>query len=206
MDYATLVGSKGLEGSIRNWVNRGDVPATTVLTEAEAWIYEHLRVREMQRLDTAFTFSAGSSTANLPEGFQAPIEFRPYGWGSPLPYYHEQALDALTDEDGEMFEAPTPSQWTIIGEEAHLNVKVEDDFKGRLLYHGTPDPLSSANPSNFLTRRYPRLLRVVCCAFAFEHMKDRQAANDKLVEARGLIFEANQTNENYRQSQYVPAS
>ena len=43
--WTVLTGSKDTEGSIANWVNRSDLPTTNILLEAEAWIYQHLRIR-----------------------------------------------------------------------------------------------------------------------------------------------------------------
>lgn len=205
MDYTTLVGTKTTEGSIRNWVNRGDIPATTILTEAQAFIYETLRVREMQKIQHPFTFEAGSSVADLPSDFLDPISFTPFGWSNPLLYVHEDSLGDVTDEEGNLFEEPEPSQWTVFGTEAQLNVRVENDFRGRLKYYARPEPLSSSNPTNWLTDRYPRLLRVACVAVAYEHMKDQPTADKYLAQAAALIQHASQTNETYRRAQYVPA-
>lgn len=205
INYSTLTGAKNVEGSIRNWVNRGDIPATVILQEAQATIYETLRVREMQRIDTAFTFPADDWKAALPEDFLDPISFTPYGWGRELLYVHEQALGDVTDEDGNLFKDTTPSQWTVFGTEAQLNIQVGKDFRGRLRYYGRPEFLSATNQTNFLTNRYPRLLRIACMAMAYEHMKDKPQADDYLVQLVELIKLANRTNEMYRRSQYVPA-
>lgn len=203
MDYTTLVGTKATSGSIANWLNRSDLPLAEILTEAEAFIYERLRVREMQAFDT-LTFADESSSQDLPSDFLDPISFLPHGWGQPLLYVHEEALRAYRDEDGNLFESPTPSRWTTIGTTAHLDVKLDGAFAGQLLYYGRPDALSAQNQENWLTTRYPRLLRTVCMGIGFEHMKDHGQADRYLARAEALVFGAAGTNENYRRAQYVP--
>jgi hypothetical protein len=200
--YTTLVAGKTTAGSIANWLNRGDLPVTTILEEAEAWIYQRLRVREMQQ-DDAFTFDGGNSSEALPDGFLDPISFKPYDWGGlPLPFVHEDTFRAGRDTDGDLFEG-TPSQWRILGETAEVDVICADDFGGRLLYYKQPAALSGSNETNFLTRRYPTLLRTVCEAKAFEHMKKWTDALGYLQKAEADLQEAARTNDMFRRSQRV---
>lgn len=203
MDYTTLAGSKSTPGSVANWLNRSDLPVQDILDESQAWIYERLRVREMQK-ESVLTFATGASSEELPEGFLDPIVFLPNGRGAPLLYVHEGLMLAPTDEDGNLFESPTPSRWTIVGTTAQLDVKLTEPFAGRLLYYGRPDALSAQNETNWLTTRYPRLLRTVCMGIGFEHMKDHGQADRYLARAEALVFGAAGTNENYRRAQYVP--
>lgn len=202
MNYTTLIDGKSTDGSIKNWVNRSDIPVATILTEAEAFVYERLRVREMQAYAT-FTFAAGASSEALPDGFLDPIEFRPNGWGYELPFYHEQKLEQLTDDAGTVQDG-TPSRWSIIGETAYIDTAPTEPFAGKLLYYGTPAALSEANPTNFLTRRYPTLLRMALLGMAYQHMKDTQRSQEYLGNAVQAIESANATNELSRRGQQVP--
>jgi hypothetical protein len=74
MTYTSLVASKGTTGSIANWAgyseSKLDLPA--ILDEAQALIYQSLRVREMR---TEYTFGIGEngSRASLPSRFLDPI-------------------------------------------------------------------------------------------------------------------------------------
>src|SRR3990167_7987443 len=91
MNYTTLTAAKTTSGSLANWVNRGDLATSAILTEAEAWIYQRLRVREMTT-DEAFTFAISTSStalSSLTGTFLDPIQFVPYEWGVPLPFYDE---------------------------------------------------------------------------------------------------------------------
>lgn len=204
MDYTTLVGTKSTPGSVANWLNRSDLPVAEILSEAEAFIYERMRVREMQAVAT-LTFAAGTSSADLPGNFLDPISYLPHGWGQPLLYVHEETLRPSRDEDGNLFKSPTPSRWTVIGETAHVDVELEGDFSGQLMYYARPIALSASNTVNWLTLRYPRLLRTVCMGIGYEHMKDHGQADRYLARGEALIADASATNETYRRAQYVPA-
>ena len=201
IDYATLTAAKTTLGSIANWVNRSDLPTDNILIEAEAAIYERLRVREMMELGT-LTFSISTNTTSLPSGFLDPIEYRPHGWTDVLSFVFEQSLDAHRDNDGVLYEG-TPTRWSIIGETAYVDVSCDEEFSGRLMYYKRPAALSVSNTTNFLTIRYPTLLRNACMAKAFEHMKDMQNAGTYMQMAEAKIAEANATNELYRRSQHV---
>jgi hypothetical protein len=203
MDYTTLVAAKTTAGSIANWVNRGDLPVTDILAEAEAWIYQRLRVREMQQIAT-LTFAEDASSAALPDGFLDPIQYEPRQWGGPLEYVHEAALLAPTDDDGNPYEG-TPSRWTVMGETAYVDVTCVEAFSGRLLYYKQPDALSGSNLTNFLTRRYPALVRKACMGKAFEHGKDTARTTQYLAMAEAEIKEAARTNDLARRGQTYPA-
>lgn len=203
INFTTLTASKATAGSIANWVNRSDLPTENILLEAEALIYETLRVREMQTRDNAFTFASGSQTEALPSGFLDPISFRPYEWGYPLPFVHEDTLDEVRDSSG-VLQSGTPSRWSIVGTDAYVDVLPSADLGGVLLYYKTPAALSVSNETNWLTVRYPSLIRAACMAKAYEHMKDNKA-NEQLQLAASLIAAASTSNEMWRRNQHMPA-
>lgn len=74
MTYTSLVATKGTVGSIANWVNYSKVETNlpTILDEAQALIYQLLRVREMQTT-MHFKMTAGLSRYALPARFLDPI-------------------------------------------------------------------------------------------------------------------------------------
>ena len=68
MDYTTLVSDNTTNGSIKYWINYSRIDAAGILTDAQAWIYQRLRVRDM--LQTAdVTISSGASTAAFPSDY-----------------------------------------------------------------------------------------------------------------------------------------
>lgn len=203
MDYNTLVAAKTTSGSLANWVNRGDLPVSDILTEAQAWLYQRMRVREMT-VRAPFTFLINTSSLALPADFLDPIQFLPYEWGFPLPFAHEESMMSPTDDTGALF-SDTPSRWSIIGATAYVDVSCSAAFPGILLYYGTPAALSGSNLTNFLTSRYPTLLRYACLGFAYDHMKDTQRKQQYLALAMAEISEAKVTNDMFRRSQYAPS-
>lgn len=203
INYTTLTAVKTTTGSIANWVNRSDLPTSDILTEAQSWIYQRLRVREMETRDTLSFATSGNSVA-LPSRFLDPIAFVPYGYSDALPYVEQSQLGDARDEDGNLFES-MPSRWTIIGETAYVDVKPLETFAGILNFYKQPaDLAASTNETNFLTTRYPSLLRFACMAIAYQHMKDTTRTQEYSVYAEGALQEAMRTNEMYRRGQYVP--
>lgn len=203
--HAILTGTKSTTGSIREWVNDSTIPAEAVLAEAQAWIYQSLRVREMIAINDSFQFDSGASSEALPNDFLDPVCFIPWSYGDELYYVHEQALRRQFDSSGNMVSG-TPGQWSIIGTNAHVDVKCSADFAGQLIYYAQPDDLSSGNPSNFLTNRYPTLLRRACLRFAYEFKKDAARMRDEEALAMAAIDDANRTNEMFRRSQRHPGN
>ena len=169
---------------------------------AQALIYERLRVREMQARAT-LTFALATQTSSLPTGFLDPIGYQPYEWAGDLPFVHENTLDEYRDENG-VLESGTPSRWAIVGETAYVNVLPSAAFSGILLYYKSPTALSVSNETNFLTERYPTLLRYACMAKAYEHMKSEQSAN-YLGLTMQTIADINSSNELWRRNQFIPA-
>ena len=202
INHTTLTGTKSTTGSIANWVNRSDLPTDNILLEAEAWIYEELRVREMITRASAFTFALGDDTEELPSSFLDPIKFTPYTWGAPLLYVDEASFQAPTDENGALYSG-IPSCWTIEGEIAYVNCLPSEAFAGVLVYYKQPDPLSVSNETNFITTRYPSLLRYACMMKAYEHMKDMTAAASYLQLSEKARQKASASNELSRRGQNV---
>lgn len=66
----------------------------------------------------------------------------------------------------------SPSAWGIEGTKIKFDVAFEEATTCRLQYYRYPVPLSSSNQSNFLTERYPLLVRKACSALAADYMKD----------------------------------
>lgn len=206
INWTTLTAAKSTSGSIANWVNRSDLPTTNILIEAEAWIYQYLRVREMVT-DEAVTIAEDASSkalSTLSGTFLDPVHFIPYEWGTELLYVNEANFKPGRTSAGALYEG-TPSYWTIINATMHVDVLCNAAFSGRMMYYAQPAALSVSNETNFLTVRYPRLLRQACLIMAYEHMKDDQRAQQYTVMAMGSIEEANRTNEMFRRGQQMPA-
>ena len=66
----------------------------------------------------------------------------------------------------------TPYWWAIWDEQIKFDQAFFQTTLCRLQYFRSPPLLSSTNQTNFLTNRYPKLLRIACMAAAAEFMKD----------------------------------
>jgi hypothetical protein len=204
VNWTTLTGAKTVTGSIANWCNRPDLATTNILIEAQAWLYQYLRVREMMT-DEAFTFASAASSkalSTLASTFLDPIQFIPYEWGSELAYISPEMFKPSRSSAGALESSATPNAWTIIGSTAHLDVLLSAAFSGRMMYYFQPADLSVSNETNFLTTRYPKLLRETCMAFGYQHMKDTARGQEYLGYAMVSIQEANKTNEMWRRGQH----
>lgn len=66
----------------------------------------------------------------------------------------------------------TPGMWAIFNERLNFDVALQDKASFRLPYFRTPVLLSDTNQENFITKRYPKLIRIATTAAAAEQMKD----------------------------------
>lgn len=198
MDYTTLIADKATDGSIKNWVNRPDMPASTIIAEAEAWLWEEggLRAREMMT-NVETTIDSGSNTEALASDFLDPIRFLPHGWGAPLPYVLPSQLPDLRDADGDLFTGSEPTCWSVVGTDLTVDLQVTANFSGMLMYYARPAELSVANTTNFVTTRWPALFRHVCMAKAYNWLKDKAREQDELANAAAMIERIKQRNDLY---------
>lgn len=170
MTYSTLVAAKGTDGSLKSWVNHSTLPSATIVSEAQAWIYGRLRVREMRKAGTV-SLSADASSAVLPSGFLDPITLQFDGDAQPIELVTEGRLRRYREDDGTV-PSGRPTRFAIYDEAFQFDSAADEALTGRLVYFGTPSELAaSANETNFLTARYPTLLRQACLSFAYEFMK-----------------------------------
>ena len=171
MNYTTLVAAKSTDGSIRNWLNYDRIPAEIILTEAQARIYQHLRTREM-RASVDLTIASGDITAPLPTGYIDPIKMthRDNRWA----FVHKMQEDLrevrFWDEDAGNYTQGTPSAFSVFNEVLNFDMRADQAYPVVFDFYKRPDALSGANETNWLTTRYPHLLRVACLRAAAEHM------------------------------------
>lgn len=166
VDFDTLTGSKSTEGSIKYLANHELVPATNVLLEAQAYIYQRLRVQDMI-VTAEVSGSLGDSYIAKPTRFLAPVWLRLDGDTRELDYVHEGQLERFRDDAGNLYEG-RPRQYALINDRLEFDVASDDDFAGDICYYQQPAALSVSNTTNFLTDRFPSLLIDTCMAFAWK--------------------------------------
>jgi hypothetical protein len=172
MDFNTLVADKTTPGSIQYSINYTRIDSAGIVTEAEAYIYSRIRVREMRATHT-FTIASGASNAAYPDDYLDPIQIGIPGWINRIRLRDEEYFRTVLgfDETGTL---PTglPALWTDYDGLMQFNTLADQDYSAVLTYYKTPLALSSGNPTNFLTKRYPTLVRRACLMFAAEARKE----------------------------------
>ena len=176
MDYNLLIGPKTTSGTIASWVNYSDaiLPLATILTEAQALIYKSLRCREMIVSDATLAVAQGDLGEPLPAGFLDPLLVRD------LYANRMRGRDLASikkrrglDSSGAWIQSQ-PHYYAIAGATMEFDCAADASAAGTyyLDYYGTPAALSPTNLTNFLTNRYPTLLRYACMAMAADFLND----------------------------------
>ena len=171
--YTILTGSISTEGSIKNWLVKSDVPADTVLDDAESWIYRRLRVRDMLTTTTG-TLSASVAVLALPTNYLAVRKFTLTSPGvtdleRKTP---EETEDSRSYDNGGTLITGRPSVFYADGSQFVFDRTTDQAYTYRIIHYAEPTALSSSNTSNFLSTRGVRLLRCACLAFANEWYKN----------------------------------
>lgn len=189
MNYATLIGAKSVEGSIRNWINHASVPATAILVEAETEIYRRLRTREM-RANVAVALAQGASSAALPVRYLDPIALH-HRSGESLTYKTQRDINGLRvwDEVTSNFTRGWPGMFSVFDELLQFDCVADRAYPLVMSYWRQPAPLAGDNQTNFLTDRYPRLLRVACLRAAAEFMESMDKFNSYDAQMTRMLAE-----------------
>jgi hypothetical protein len=167
-EYGTLTGPKSTLGSIRSWVNYELVDVEGVLLDAQAYIYGALRTREM-RATAAFSLALNDQTEPLPTGFLEPIKLI-YSTGETIEPKEESELIVNRGE----IQSGQPFEYAIYDELFQFEVKADAAYTGTILYWKRSTYLGAQNRTNFLTTRYPNLLRVACLMHAADMVADSE--------------------------------
>lgn len=274
MNYSTLIASKTTQGSIANWVNYARLDIDSILTEAQALIYQNLRVREMESI-WPFRMGAGDCSIAIPDDFldqngplrspshmlemygstksrvegdrtyeevdQVSLGVDPFATtlnsklvsvtlvghdmtgGSLVTISNSVAVGgltlngtyqviSLTSDDVFVIQADAaatstavgggssavftatrlaesfPSSWAVYDGRLQFDVAFEEAMRFRMPCYRRPAYLSEANPTNFLTDRYPNLLRKACMAAAADFNEDTEEYNKHMADLGRLIM------------------
>jgi hypothetical protein len=191
MTYATLSAAKTAAGSIRRWMNYSELDVDQIIEEAQALIFQTLRVREM-RTRSELSIAVGDSSEALPDGFLDPIALRDITDNIELSLYDEGALEnARLYDAGVLAEATAAYNYAIFDEALQFEVKYDTAATLALLYYKPATYVSATNASNFLCTRYPHILRVACMAQAAEFMNNVEREQRYITKLAGLIQDAN---------------
>lgn len=192
MDYTTLVGAKTVPGSIKSWVNWNKVPSEEVLIDAQNWIFQGLKSREMKEL-TSGSLAIDDTSITLPAGWRGLITLRLTGdYRTKLIHREIDAFESklVYETDGSL-SADTPFEVATISDRLLLNRKADQVYPYNMYWWKAPDKLSEDNETNFLTDRYSQMLRAACLYMANLHRKDQQEAATWQQIAASNIQDAN---------------
>lgn len=189
--YSTLIAAKSTAGSIKSWVNFGLVPSEIILAEAQTEIYRRLRTREMRKT-FAFALAQGAMTAPFPTGFLDPVAiFNRDLASSKLKMKTPEELLGLRlyDTAANAYVQGEPYYFSVFDEVLNFDVPANGAKNYTLMYYGQPAVLSGANEDNFLTTRYPALLRFACLRCAAEHIESWDRVERYEAKVKELLRE-----------------
>lgn len=197
MDYNQLVGSETLTGSIKYAINYSRIDSAGIVAEAEAWIYLRLRVSDMKAV-SAVPIVLNDTSLAFPTGYLDPIHFGVPGQISTIRLTDPERFNELLGWDGSavsVLPLSPPTRWAHFDGRIQLNCRSDAAYSARMTHYKTPTALSPANTTNFLTSKYPTLLRRVCLMFAAEARKEWDTVNTSEVKAMEIIDEIKKTDD-----------
>ncbi len=193
--YVDLVGDREQDGSIKNWCNNSSVPSATILIEAQAWIYQKVRCRQMIATATG-TLASGADTITLPTRYRQPIFLFFSGTasvGKHIPSH--KPLDwvkAKWSYDGAGVRSTgRPQFWATDADNIQFEINADQAYSYDFLHYAALANLDNTTGTNFLTETYPKLLRAACMHFGYEFLKDDENKNYWGNVAMSEIFDVN---------------
>jgi hypothetical protein len=180
MDWNTLTAASTTAGSLANWVNKSTITsgaggvADNIIQEATSMIYGKLRHWSMLTPPTAGTMTIGSDVIAVPSDMLEPATFMITGvYKQFLTMRTETDILALWQYDGSGNRVPQrPIVYYFNKSYIQLDSPPDQAYPYALTYFQQPAALSASNPTNFLTSRYPRLLRAACMVGVSEWTKE----------------------------------
>lgn len=89
----------------------------------------------------------------------------------------------------------TPRVWAIWDEAIHFEYAFDEAVMCELLYFQSLPLLSSTNQTNFLTSRYPHLIRPAVQVQAYKFMRDYTSAQNELANLTAMVQAVNVEND-----------
>lgn len=180
MTWTTLTGSKSQPGSIARWINKStltsgaDGDADSLLQEALGSIYGKLRHWRTLTPPIAGAMTIGQDYLAVPDDMIEPDFFGLTGLykatlvqKTPNEVYQAWAYDGSGNRIQQQ-----PVIYAFNGTYIQLDQQPDQAYAYVLTYYAVPAALSEANPTNFLTSQYPRLIRSAVMMAAAEWTKE----------------------------------
>jgi len=193
MTYATLSAAKTAAGSIKRWMNYSELDVDQIIEEAQALIFQTLRVREMRTEFSDLSISVGDSSKALPTGFLDPIALKDVTNNIDLELVMEQKLieERVYDSSAVLTTSSAATKYAIFGEALQFEIKYDTAATLKLVGFKAPTFVSATNASNFLVSRYPHLMRIACMAQAADFMNNVEREQRYLAKLAVMIQATN---------------
>ncbi|MBT1154373.1 hypothetical protein J1C56_02080 [Aminobacter anthyllidis] len=132
--------------------------------------------------------SSAATTAAFPTGYLDPIHLSIPGFISSIKMLDpERFRSQLGWDESAVLPEAMPTRWADIGGLMQFNSKADQAYTAKFVFYKMPLALSADNLTNFLTDRYPTLLRRVCLMFASEERKEFDSMDRHEIKAMSLI-------------------
>lgn len=191
MTYDALTAAKTNPGSIAYRLNWSLLPIEDVMEDAQAFIYGNLRTREM-RASATLTIALNASSVALPSGFLDPLGLFDER-GDEIHLWDERNLTKKRRFDSAgALTVGRVSVYGIFNEAVNFDVRSNKAVSYTMLYYKRPDNLGPSNQTNWLTTRYPNVLRAALMAYAYDARKEELEFRTYLAQAVALIQAANE--------------
>lgn len=190
MDYNSLVASKGTSGSILTFTKYNLVDVEAVLEDAQSYIYQRLRVREMRGYLT-ITTNTTDDHLFFTGGFLDSIYLRHRVLGIEIELLNEEQLfrRRVYDTDGDLIEG-APTAYCMISDRMVFDVQPDQEYDLDHVFYYTIGFLSAETPTTYISAKYPHILRQACVGLAGQHMKDYDEAKTALALCDAMIDDA----------------
>lgn len=192
MSYTVLIGDKNTSGSISSSVAYNRIDRDAALEDAQALIYETLRTQEMRSV-AQLVMGIGEYTKALPTGFLNPIGGKMRDTKGYV-YKHitlDEVLNRRAYDSNGAIVSLIPEFWAIGDELIQFEQSFSEARTLSLPHYRSLPLLSAGNPTNFLTNRYPNILRKACRVEAFGQMEHWESRSTELDLLAKLIQRAN---------------
>lgn len=196
MDYDSLIAPKGTKGSIANWVNYSDalLPLEDILEDAQALIYDMVRLRPMyETRDIAV--AAGEISIAPPDDLMDLVKIFDQNQ-APLYPLDQVSLEGrrFKQSDG-TWQSGQPCAYSIFGEAVQFDVALDEAITFRMAGAFKPAYLSDTNKTNWLTQKYPHILRPACLAMVADFLNDDAKYQRYMTRLGGLLKTAQQSDD-----------
>lgn len=189
MDYTSLIAPKGTAGSIANWINYSDaiLPLADILDDAQALLFRGgaaasasinpLRVQDMIETGVTLNVAAGAVSAARPSDFLGLLRMADQNNVEVKMKDVSSLIDRRAyDTSGNPLQGNSPAH-VALGNEGGAPMFLFDiapnaNIVMTYAYFKEPARLSGGNTTNFLTTKFPHLLRAACLAVAADFLSD----------------------------------